>query len=322
MLGPTNPNASGGPEYRLHADCSQTRLLGTSGSTSDGVRDSNNGSGVISIELQKTEVPTEPAPVPMVTQPRTATHGAVARPATSSFVWDQQGGSTAISGSALTIPRSRLSGRRCSLNRQWRRQGADTAPTCSGARLAIDFIAGRVSRRTARAQSFANTIPGTVTGNSDTADYKDAVLSAFPPVSNCGVGEDHEGHQPGRRQTGPSGGFGYTLARAGGEDVKFGGPTSITDNLPAHGDSDTFTDIVIGNNFTLAEATQVAPWAARQHVLRAARTGGDVSAGPATGFTVVGRRHDRVHDHQQARDGDHHGDQARDQRQRRQRRSR
>ena len=70
--------------------------------------------------------------------------------------------------------------------------------------------------------------------------------------------------------------------------MKFGGPTSITDNLPAHGDSDTFTDIVIGNNFTLAEATQVAPWAARQHVLRAARTGGDVSAGPATGFTVVG----------------------------------
>ena len=36
-------------------------------------------------------------------------------------------------------------------------------------------------------QTFANTIPGTVTGNSDTADYKDAVLNTFPPVTNCGT---------------------------------------------------------------------------------------------------------------------------------------
>jgi hypothetical protein len=35
-------------------------------------------------------------------------------------------------------------------------------------------------------QNFANIIPGTVTGNSDTADYKDVVLQDFPPISNCG----------------------------------------------------------------------------------------------------------------------------------------
>lgn len=34
-------------------------------------------------------------------------------------------------------------------------------------------------------QSFANTIPSTVTGNSDTADYKDTILEATPPISNC-----------------------------------------------------------------------------------------------------------------------------------------
>jgi hypothetical protein len=33
--------------------------------------------------------------------------------------------------------------------------------------------------------SFANTIPSTVTGNSDTADYKDTILETIPPISNC-----------------------------------------------------------------------------------------------------------------------------------------
>ncbi|WP_245561800.1 hemagglutinin [Agromyces italicus] len=33
--------------------------------------------------------------------------------------------------------------------------------------------------------SFANTIPSTVTGNSDTADYKDTILATTPPISNC-----------------------------------------------------------------------------------------------------------------------------------------
>ena len=33
--------------------------------------------------------------------------------------------------------------------------------------------------------SFANTIPSTVTGNSNTADYKDTILQTAPPISNC-----------------------------------------------------------------------------------------------------------------------------------------
>ncbi|WP_205719849.1 hemagglutinin [Agromyces luteolus] len=33
--------------------------------------------------------------------------------------------------------------------------------------------------------AFANTIPSTVTGNSDTADYKDTILATTPPISNC-----------------------------------------------------------------------------------------------------------------------------------------
>lgn len=34
-------------------------------------------------------------------------------------------------------------------------------------------------------KSFANTIPSTVTGNSDTADYKDTILEAADPITNC-----------------------------------------------------------------------------------------------------------------------------------------
>ena len=34
--------------------------------------------------------------------------------------------------------------------------------------------------------SFANIIPGTVTGNSDSADYKDTILKTAPPITNCG----------------------------------------------------------------------------------------------------------------------------------------
>ena len=35
-------------------------------------------------------------------------------------------------------------------------------------------------------RTFANTIPSTVTGNSDTADYKDTILQTAPPITNCG----------------------------------------------------------------------------------------------------------------------------------------
>ena len=45
--------------------------------------------------------------------------------------------------------------------------------------------------------AFANTIPSTVTGNSDTADYKDTILATTPPISNCET--DHGDHAEGRR---------------------------------------------------------------------------------------------------------------------------
>ena len=49
---------------------------------------------------------------------------------------------------------------------------------------AVDLTATIFAGSTA-CLSFANTIPSTVTGNSDTADYKDTILKNTPPISNC-----------------------------------------------------------------------------------------------------------------------------------------
>jgi hypothetical protein len=75
--------------------------------------------------------------------------------------------------------------------------------------LAIDLTTAIFSGTSC--QSFANIIPGTVTGNSDSADYKDVVLSAFPPVSNCGTVTITKQTDPPRL----TGSFTYALAATG-----------------------------------------------------------------------------------------------------------
>src|SRR5262249_13525070 len=68
--------------------------------------------------------------------------------------------------------------------------------------------------------SIANIIPGTITGNSDTADYKDTLLAEFASrvaVSNCGQVKVTKVTQP----AGGTGSFPYTLARTGAQPVRF-----------------------------------------------------------------------------------------------------
>ncbi len=50
-----------------------------------------------------------------------------------------------------------------------------------------------------------------MTGNSDTADYKDAVLAKFHPIANCGSIVVTKATVP----TGLNGSFPYTVARGG-----------------------------------------------------------------------------------------------------------
>lgn len=106
--------------------------------------------------------------------------------------------------------------------------------------------------------SFANIIPGTVTGNSDTADYKDTVLAPFEPVSNCGIVTVTKHIDP----TDATGSFPYTLARADGSLIRFDGTTQISNTLTFHGDStgSPITNLIAGDNYTLVEAPQTTPW--------------------------------------------------------------
>jgi hypothetical protein len=106
--------------------------------------------------------------------------------------------------------------------------------------------------------SFANIIPGTVTGNSDTADYKDTVLSTFAPISNCGLVTVTKVTQP----AGRSGNFPYTLARADGSQIRPDGTLQINQLLTHDGDStgSPILDLISGTNYTLVEGAQASPW--------------------------------------------------------------
>jgi hypothetical protein len=109
-------------------------------------------------------------------------------------------------------------------------------------------------------QTFANTIPGTVTGNSDTADYKDTVLAPFEPIANCGSVIVKKATLP----AGQNGSFPYTLSR-GGSLLRFDADaldhaedgaapqTQITRTLTFDGDAETHTDLISGNDYTLQE---------------------------------------------------------------------
>ncbi|MHC4218646.1 MAG: hypothetical protein ACYSU7_09355, partial [Planctomycetota bacterium] len=66
----------------------------------------------------------------------------------------------------------------------------------------------------------ANVIPGTIGGNSDSADYKDTVLADIRgslSISNCGTVNITKATQP----AGEAGNFAFTLQRLGGEDIDF-----------------------------------------------------------------------------------------------------
>jgi hypothetical protein len=252
MLGPTNPNA----QVDLNTVYTQTGVDSSNGHIwyyFGWIRDSNNGSGVISIELQKSKVP----------DTCTGTNGYAAancNPWSNRstgdilIVWDQQGGGTnigirtynsATQSFGVTVPLT-----------------ASQAKAVYGTdlfrgELAIDFTAVVFGTGT-ECKSFANTIPGTVTGNSDTADYKDVVLAAFPPVSNCGSVTITKATVP----AGQAGTFAYTLGRSPAGDI-FDGTvdddcTDATDKQECAGtltagQTDTITDLLAQSTLTLTE---------------------------------------------------------------------
>jgi hypothetical protein len=148
-------------------------------------RDANSGSGFIAYEFMQD-------PLPAGCTYDTATDAqlidscnpwANRRAGDFMILWDQQGNSLDLylrtwSGTApnLTLGAPTLLNADVS-------QAAYSADGFRG-EAAVDLTATIFGGSTA-CKSFANTIPSTVTGNSDTADYKDTILRTAPPITNC-----------------------------------------------------------------------------------------------------------------------------------------
>jgi hypothetical protein len=125
--------------------------------------------------------------------------------------------------------------------------------------------------------TFTNVIPGTVTGNSDSADYKDTIHGEVDPISNCGVlkvkkvtvGPDGVTPLPDDGTV-----FSYRVFRADSSALRFAsnvaahpedGANPQTEIVRPNGDqtnpapgikdgeTQTHTDLIVGTNYRLVE---------------------------------------------------------------------
>jgi hypothetical protein len=148
-------------------------------------RDNNTGSGFIAYEFMQ-----DPAPAGCAYD--TATNAnlidacnpwANRRAGDFMILWDQQGGTKDLylrtwSGTAPNLTLSDPTLLNAAVSQ------AAYSPDGFRGEAAVDLTATIFGGSTA-CKTFANTIPSTVTGNSDTADYKDTILETTPPITNC-----------------------------------------------------------------------------------------------------------------------------------------
>jgi hypothetical protein len=148
-------------------------------------RDSNSGSGFIAYEFMKNAPPAGCAYDTATDAQLIANCNPWANRTSGDFMilWDQQGNSKDLylrtwSGTApnLTLGAPSLLDSTVSQAEY----SADGFRGEAAVNLTDTIFGGSTACRT-----FANTIPSTVTGNSDTADYKDTILENAPPITNC-----------------------------------------------------------------------------------------------------------------------------------------
>ncbi len=149
-------------------------------------RDANSGSGFIAYEFMQNPAPAGCAYDTATDAQLTASCNPWANRSSGDFMilWDQQGNSLDLflrtwSGTAPNLT--------LGAPVQLTSTVSQAAYSTDGFRgeAAVDLTATIFGGSTA-CRSFANTIPSTVTGNSDTADYKDTILKTAPPITNCG----------------------------------------------------------------------------------------------------------------------------------------
>lgn len=230
-------------------------------------RDSTNGSGFIMYEFQQNPLPegcdySEAAPYTNLIANCNPWENR--QPGDFILAWDQQGNSTAIylryfsdsDGGTFTKGDPLTLGAVIDLTAAGDAFAA-YSPTKSHGEAAVNLTDTIFASGPGSCTTIGNVIPGTVTGNSDTADYKDTVLAPiadFLTISNCGsvtvekvtVPEDGTGT------------FNYDLTRSGGGDLRYAADgyadlDSVAGTLTAHGDKDTIVNLIAGTDYTLAE---------------------------------------------------------------------
>ena len=254
MLNTTNPNAN----VDLNAAWIQSAFAPVGNSVHLFLyfgwrRDSANGSGFISLEVQKGAAGggtglnckyDDPAFNPNNCNPWAGRNGG-----DIIFLWDQQGGSnTTIIAAPITGSSPNLNLPDCSHSGDCIALNASQAFAVFGTDCGEGFEAGQCGEMVVdltalgvfdpsnptRCEGIGNIIPGTVTGNSNTADYKDVVLAPFPTISTCGTVTVT------KRTVTPDGAtliitpvdnFGYTLNRVGGENIRFTGQAVDANSL-------------------------------------------------------------------------------------------
>ncbi len=229
-------------------------------------RDANKGSGVIQYEFMKSAAPTA-CDYTKTTAELIATCNPFANRAPGDFVivWDQSGSSARIILRTWSDPDGGTwtKGQPLSLS-----SGVDLTNISAFAKYSADLFSGEAAvnlsdtvfpANPSSCTSIGNVVPGTVTGNSDTADYKDIVLADFADsltISNCGTVKVIKDTDP----EGGTGPFDYQLAREGGAAIRFDGTTQATGALAADGSEATILALKPGTNYVLTETDMPAAY--------------------------------------------------------------
>ena len=252
-------------------------------------RDSNSGSGFIAVELERTGVPNGctytdadidmklPQLAPETTlinncNPWSGRSGdGSSTDSDLMLLWDQQGGSKTIYVRYFDKTAGKF-GDAMALNAA--QAVAEYSPDGFRGEAAVDLTALVNPNGQPACLTFANIIPGTVTGNSDTADYKDTVLAAFPFASSCGsLNVKKVTLDPSGTPFAGTGTFRYTLDRNGpnirysvatvpapdsncGQDASCSETLSAsTRTLTSNGDARSHINLIAGTDYRLAEDT-------------------------------------------------------------------
>lgn len=252
-LGETNPNAQ--------VDLRQAWLDTAKDANGDDwlyfawERDKNTGSGFIAYEFMQDPPPAECDYLESTTAELIAACNPWENRQAGDFMilWDQQGGSLDL----------------------WLREWSGTAPnltlgpaldlneTESHAAYSGDGFRGEATVNLSETifkdqtdcVTFASTIPSTVTGNSDTADYKDTILQPTTPISNCGTVIIRKETVPDEVDNTTE--FGFERTFTDEDDAE---PPVLTFEL-TDDDSETWDGVPFGTGYVVDESVIPSGWA-------------------------------------------------------------